>query len=158
MAPTPTPASSGRFASYPSLVDRSVFITGGADGIGRALVEQFVRQGSRVGFADIQAEKGRAVVDACAGGRHAPRFYEVDLVDIAALQGVCAAAMTDLDGIDVLVNNAASDDRHSWETMTPEYWDDRFNTNLRHYFFAIQAIAPGMIARGGGSIVNIGSS
>ena len=72
MAPTPTPASSGSFASYPSLVDRSVFITGGADGIGRALVEQFARQGSRVGFADIQAEKGRAVVEACAaaGARH----------------------------------------------------------------------------------------
>ncbi len=160
MAPTPTPASSGAFASYPSLVDRSVFITGGADGIGRALVEQFARQGSRVGFADIQAEKGRAVVEACAeaGARHRPRFYEVDLIDIAALQRVCASAIADLDGIGVLVNNAASDDRHTWDAMTPEYWDNRFNTNLRHYFFAIQAIAPGMIARGGGSIVNIGSS
>ena len=71
---------------------------------------------------------------------------------------MCASAIADLDGIGVLVNNAASDDRHSWEAMTPEYWDNRFNTNLRHYFFAIQAIAPGMIARGGGSIVNIGSS
>ena len=66
--------------------------------------------------------------------------------------------MADLDGVDVLVNNAASDDRHTWEAMTPEYWDDRFNTNLRHYFFAIQALAPAMIARGGGSIVNIGST
>jgi NAD(P)-dependent dehydrogenase (short-subunit alcohol dehydrogenase family) len=158
MAPTPTPVSSGRFASYPSLVDRAVFVTGGADGIGRALVEQFVRQGSRVGFADIQADKGRAVVEACAGGRHAPRFYEVDLVDIAALQRACAAAIADLGGIGVLVNNAASDDRHTWEAMTPEYWDNRFNTNLRHYFFAIQAMAPAMIAGGGGSIVNIGSS
>src|SRR5688572_6989551 len=109
------------FASYPSLVDRRVFITGGADGIGRALVEQFARQGSRVGFADIQADKGGAVVDACAaaGAQHTPRFYEVDLVDIAALQRVCAEAIADLDGIDVLVNNAASDDRHTWEAMTP---------------------------------------
>ena len=148
------------YARYPSLADRSVFITGGADGIGRALVEQFAAQGSRVGFADIQAGKGRDVVAGCvaAGAAHAPRFYEVDLVDLAALRGVCARALADLDGIAVLVNNAASDDRHTWEAMTPEYWDNRLNTNLRHYFFAIQAIAPSMIARGGGSIVNIGSS
>jgi NAD(P)-dependent dehydrogenase (short-subunit alcohol dehydrogenase family) len=148
------------YASYPSLVDRSVFVTGGADGIGRALVQQFAAQGSRVGFVDIQAGKAAGVIDACvaAGARHRPRFYEVDLVDIGALRDACARAIADLDGIAVLVNNAASDDRHSWEAMTPEYWDDRFNTNLRHYFFAIQAIAPSMIARGGGSIVNIGSS
>src|SRR5215212_9066093 len=99
MASIPTSPSSRRFASYPSLVDRGVFITGGAEGIGRALVEQFARQGSRVGFADIQAEKGRAVVEACAAARHRPRFYEVDLVDIAALQRVCASAIADLDGI-----------------------------------------------------------
>jgi NAD(P)-dependent dehydrogenase (short-subunit alcohol dehydrogenase family) len=146
------------YARYPSLVDRSVFITGGADGIGRALVRQFAAQGSRVGFADIQAAKAAEVVEACAGARHQPRFYEVDLVDIPALKAVCERALADLDGIAVLVNNAASDDRHTWEAMTPEYWDNRFNTNLRHYFFAIQAIAPVMIARGGGSIVNIGSS
>jgi NAD(P)-dependent dehydrogenase (short-subunit alcohol dehydrogenase family) len=150
----PAPA----YARYPSLVDRSVFITGGADGIGRALVQQFAAQGSRVGFADIQAGKAAEVVEACAGARHRPRFYEVDLVDIPALKAVCARALADLDGVAVLVNNAASDDRHSWEAMTPEYWDNRFNTNLRHYFFAIQAFAPAMIARGGGSIVNIGSS
>ena len=148
------------YARYPSLADRSVFITGGADGIGRALVEQFAAQGSRVGFADIQAGKGRDVVAACvaAGAAHAPRFYEVDLVDLAALRDVCVRALADLDGVAVLVNNAASDDRHTWEAMTPEYWDNRLNTNLRHYFFVIQAIAPSMIARGGGSIVNIGSS
>jgi NAD(P)-dependent dehydrogenase (short-subunit alcohol dehydrogenase family) len=152
--------TTARYASYPSLADRSVFITGGADGIGRALVEQFAAQGSRVGFADIQAAKGREVVAACAsaGARHTPRFYEVDLVDIAALRDVCARALADLDGIAALVNNAASDDRHTWDQVSPEYWDNRLNTNLRHYFFAIQAIAPSMIARGGGSIVNIGSS
>jgi D-xylose 1-dehydrogenase len=152
--------SAPAYARYPSLVDRSVFITGGADGIGRALVQQFAAQGSRVAFVDIQADKGRQVVEACAasGARHPPRFYAVDLVDIPALQRACAAAIADLGDIAVLVNNAASDDRHTWEAMTPEYWDDRFNTNLRHQFFAIQAIAPSMIARGGGSIVNIGSS
>lgn len=148
------------YARYPSLVDRTVFITGGADGIGRALVEQFAAQGSRVAFVDIQADKAAAVVEGCAaaGAAHRPRFYPVDLLDIAALRTACAAAIADLGDIAVLVNNAASDDRHSWEAMTPEYWDNRLNTNLRHYFFAIQAIAPSMIARGGGSIVNIGSS
>ena len=148
------------YARYPSLVDRSVFITGGADGIGRALVQQFAAQGSRVAFVDIQADKAATVIEACvaAGAAHRPRFYHVDLVDIAALQRACAAAIADLGDIAVLVNNAASDDRHGWEAMTPEYWDNRFAVNLKHYFFAIQAIAPSMIARGGGSIVNIGSS
>src|SRR5689334_16972796 len=148
------------YARYPSLVDRNVFITGGADGIGRALVQQFAAQGSRVAFVDIQADKAATAIEACvaAGVAHRPRFHHVDLVDIAALQRACAAAIAELGDIAVLVNNAASDDRHSWEAMTPEYWDNRFAVNLKHYFFAIQAIAPSMIARGGGSIVNIGSS
>ena len=161
--PTPTEpaeASPTRYATYPSLVDRSIFVTGGADGIGRAIVEQFVRQGSRVGFADIDAAKAEATLARCAATdpRHEPRFYEVDHVDIAALRSTLDQARSDLDGITVLVNNAASDDRHRWDEMTPEYWDDRLNTNLRHYFFAIQAVAPAMIEAGNGSIVNIGSS
>ncbi len=159
MTDQPTPPQAD-YASYPSLVDRSVFITGGADGIGASMVEQFVRQGSRVGFADINADKAAATVARCVGSqaRHEPKFYEVDLVDIAALQRVIERAEVDLDGITVLVNNAANDERHTWEEMTPEYWDDRLNTNLRHYFFAIQAVAPGMIEDGNGSIINIGSS
>jgi D-xylose 1-dehydrogenase len=153
-------ASSARYASYPSLVDRTVFVTGGADGIGSALVEQFVRQGSRVGFADINVTKAHETIARCEASvpRHIPRFYEVDLVDIPALQDAIEAAESDLDGITVLVNNAANDDRHRWDEMTPDYWDDRLNTNLRHYFFAIQAVAPAMIQAGEGSIVNIGSS
>ena len=159
MTDQPTPPQA-HYASYPSLVDRSVFITGGADGIGASMVEQFVRQGSRVGFADINVDKAAATVARCvdSGARHEPKFYEVDLVDIAALQRVMERARVDLDGITVLVNNAANDERHTWEEMTPEYWDDRLNTNLRHYFFAIQAVAPGMIEDGNGSIINIGSS
>ena len=159
MTDQPTPPQAD-YASYPSLVDRSVFITGGADGIGASMVEQFVRQGSRVGFADINVDKAAATVARCvdSGARHEPKFYEVDLVDIAALQLVVERAQVDLDGITVLVNNAANDERHTWEEMTPEYWDDRLNTNLRHYFFAIQAVAPRMIADGNGSIINIGSS
>jgi NAD(P)-dependent dehydrogenase (short-subunit alcohol dehydrogenase family) len=154
------PGPTANYASYPSLVDRSVFVTGGADGIGAAVVEQLVRQGSRVGFADINAEKAEETLARCASEnpRHQPRFYEVDLVDIDALQDVFARAQTDLGGITVLVNNAASDDRHRWDEMTPEYWNDRINTNLRHYFFAIQAVAPGMIEAQNGSIINIGSS
>lgn len=151
---------SGRYASYPSLVDRGVFITGGAAGIGAALVEQFARQSCKVVFVDKNLDEARATVDRCvtAGVAHAPLFIEVDLVDITALRRACAAAVDALGVISVLVNNAASDDRHDWRDVTPEYFDDRINTNLRHYFFAIQALAPQMIETGHGSIVNIGSS
>ena len=148
------------YASYPSLVDRTVFITGGADGIGGAMVEQFARQGSKVAFVDINVEAAHATIRRCleAGVAHAPLFHEVDLVDIAALRAACAAAVGELGGVTVLVNNAANDDRHDWRDMTPEYFDNRINTNLRHYVFAIQALAPQMIDAGIGSIVNIGSS
>ncbi len=156
----PTELPPTKYASYPSLVDRTVLVTGGADGIGAALVEQFVLQGSKVAFVDINATRGAETVERCrqSGPRHTPRFYEVDLVDIEALRAAIAQAQVDLGGITVLVNNAASDDRHDWRDMTVEYWNDRLNTNLRHYFFAIQAVAPGMIAAQNGSIINIGSS
>ncbi len=156
MTESPAP----EYATYPSLDDIPVFVTGGADGIGRALVRAFAGQGSRVGFCDINVEKANETVALCdeASVRHRPRFYEIDLVDIDALQRGMAQAQHDLDGITVLVNNAASDDRHGWEDMTVDYWNDRLDTNLRHYFFAIQAAAPGMIENGKGSIINIGSS
>ena len=148
------------YAMYPSLVDRTVFITGGADGIGSAMVEQFARQGSRVAFVDKNVEYALATVQRCvdAGVAHEPTFYEVDLLDIAALRAACAAAVAAFGSVTVLVNNAANDDRHDWRDMTPEYIDNRINTNLRHYFFAIQALAPQMVEAGLGSIVNIGSS
>ena len=147
------------YASYPSLVDKAVFITGGADGIGSGLVEQFAMQGAKVGFADRQADKAAITIDRCAakGVTHTPVFYEVDLVNVDELRAVLAQAAEDLGTISVLVNNAAADDRHGWEDMTVEYWNDRLNTNLRHYFFAIQSVAPGMIAAGGGSIINVSS-
>ena len=156
----PTAAPPHTYATYPSLRDRSVFVTGGADGIGAGMVTEFAKQGSKVGFADINAEKGAATVVRCGelDPRHLPRFYEVDLVDIPATQAVIAQAIEDLGGVTVLVNNAASDDRHTWEEMTSEYWDDRLNTNLRHYFFAIQAVAPQMLEAEHGSIINVGSS
>ena len=156
----PHAAPPHNYASYPSLVGRSVFITGGADGIGAGMVEEFVAQGSRVGFADIQSERGAQLVErlAATNPEHTPIFYEIDLTDIDALQSGLAQAQTDLDGIEVLVNNAASDDRHTWDEVTADYWDDRLNVNLRHYFFAIQAVAQRMLDDGQGSIVNIGSS
>ena len=148
------------YASYPSLVDRTVLITGGADGIGAALVEQFTAQGSEVAFVDVNTTKAAETIERCRQDdpRHMPRFYEVDLVDIEALRAAVTQIQADLGGITVLVNNAASDDRHTWQDMTVEYWNDRLDTNLRHYFFAIQAVAPGMIAAQHGSIINIGSS
>lgn len=154
----PHAAPDATYASYPSLAGRSVFITGGADGIGSALVEQFAAQGAKVAFADIQADKAAETIARTAGAAHTPVFYDVDLVDINALQEAIASAQETLGSIEVLVNNAANDDRHTWQDMTPEYWDDRLNTNLRHFFFAIQAVAPAMIERNEGSIVNIGSS
>ncbi len=158
MAIDPHAAPAGNYASYPSLAGRTVFITGGADGVGRALVEEFAAQGAVVSFADIQVDKAHETIASCEGAATTPTFYEVDLVDIAALQEAVAAATKAMGSIEVLVNNAASDDRHTWEEVTPEYWDDRLNTNLRHYFFAIQAVVPGMLAAETGSIINIGSS
>ncbi len=156
----PTAAPDAEYATYPSLVDRAVLITGGADGIGAGLVTEFARQGSRVAFLDLQAERGEELASSLAaeGVRHEPVFRPVDLVDIAATQSVIAELDAAFGGFAALVNNAASDDRHTWTEMTPDYWDDRLNTNLRHYFFTIQAVAPGMLERGTGSIVNIGSS
>ena len=149
-----------QYARYPSLVDRTVFVTGGADGIGSAAVQHFARQGSKVAFVDINADYAAATIERCveSGATHTPLFYEVDLRDIEALRAACARAVDHLGGVTVLVNNAASDDRHTWEEMTVEYWDDRMNVNLRHYFFAIQALAPQMLEAGLGSIVNVGSS
>jgi NAD(P)-dependent dehydrogenase (short-subunit alcohol dehydrogenase family) len=148
------------YASYPSLVDRTVFVTGGAAGIGSAIVEQFARQGSKVAFVDIDDDEAHATIDRCtaAGVEHAPMYWHVDLLDIEALQQACVKASDAVGGISVLVNNAASDDRHDWRDMSVEYFDNRIATNLRHYFFAIQALAPGMIDAGAGSIINIGSS
>ncbi len=156
----PTAPVEAHYASYPSLLDRTVFVTGGADGIGAGIVEEFVKQGSRVGFADVNQTNADRTLERCAAlePRHQPRFYHVDLLDIEATQEVIAQAIEDLGGIKVLVNNAASDDRHTWEEMTPEYWDDRINVNLRHYFFALQAVAPQMLTAKDGSIINIGSS
>ncbi len=146
------------FAQYPSLRDRVVFITGGASGIGAAEVEHFAAQGARVAFVDVAAELAQALAARLkADGHPEPFFQACDITDIAALQAAIAAAAAQLGPITVLVNNAANDQRHSWQDVTPEYWDERMAVNLKHQFFAIQAVAPMMREAGGGSIVNFGS-
>ena len=148
----------GTYAHYPSLRGRVVFITGGASGIGAAEVTHFAEQGARVAFVDIAGEAAAAL---CAtvkqAGHPEPLFQRCDLRDIAALEAAIQAAAKALGPIAVLVNNAANDQRHKWEDVTVEYWDERMATNLRHQFFALRAIAPMMKAAGGGSVVNFGS-
>ena len=148
------------YASYPSLTNRTVLVTGGADGIGAALVQQFAAQGSRAAFIDINETKAAEVIARCEadGATHTPIFHHVDLTDVDALQAAVTSVIAEMGTITVLVNNAANDERHTWQEMTADYWDDRLNTNLRHFFFAIQAVAPGMIEQQNGSIINVGSS
>lgn len=140
-------------AIYPSLKDRHVVITGGASGIGEGLVTAFARQGARVSFCDILEAEAKALQTALAGSAHAPHFTKVDLTDLAALE----AWLKSIGPVDVLVNNAGNDDRHTLDDLTPAYWDDRIAINLRHMLFAVQAVAPGMKAKGGGAIINFGS-
>ena len=146
---------SDSFATYPSLAGKTVFVTGGASGIGAEIVGAFAAQGSRVGFVDLDRE-GSAALSERLDGEIA---YEIcDLRDIDALRAAFASLREKLGPAGVLVNNAARDDRHDWRETTPDYFDDRIATNLRHMFFAIQAVAPDMIEAGGGVIVNLGSN
>lgn len=146
------------FATYPSLRDRVVFITGGASGIGAEEVTQFARQGARVAFVDIADDEATRLVETLrAAGHPAPHYQHCDLKDIAALQTAIAEVARALGPITVLVNNAANDQRQAYQDVTVDYWDERMATNLRHQFFAIQAVAPMMRAAGGGSIINFGS-
>jgi NAD(P)-dependent dehydrogenase (short-subunit alcohol dehydrogenase family) len=146
------------FAQYPSLQDRGVIVTGGASGIGASIVEHFLEQGAETGFIDFDAAAARQLLSTLGDKAARCHFVEADLRDIAQLR----AALDHLQGelgrpVTVLVNNAARDDRHTIEEVTPEYWDERMATNLRHQFFAAQALSPGMAAAGGGSIINMSS-
>src|SRR5436190_10764106 len=143
------------FANYPSLAGKTIFVTGGASGIGAEIVRAFSAQGAKVGFVDLDRPASAALAGEL-GGETACEIC--DLRDISALQKAFSALQAKLGAAAVLVNNAARDDRHKWQDVTPEYWDDRLNTNLRHFFFAMQAVASGMIAAGGGSIINLGSN
>jgi NAD(P)-dependent dehydrogenase (short-subunit alcohol dehydrogenase family) len=145
------------FARYPSLADRVVLVTGGGSGIGAAMVEAFAENGARVAFVDIQDAPSHALIEKLASARHRPRFIHCDLTDIAALRAAVATIRAEIGPVAVLINNAANDDRHAIDEVTPEYWDKAMNVNLRHQFFAAQAVRPQMRELGGGAIVNFSS-
>lgn len=144
-----------KFATYPSLAGKTVFVTGGASGIGAEMVQAFANQNARVGFVDMDRAAGTELAEKL--GKNVA-FSCCDLRDIDALRNSFTALADLLGPASVLVNNAARDDRHDWQDVTPDYYDERMATNLRHMFFAIQAVAPGMIEAGGGSIINMGSN
>jgi NAD(P)-dependent dehydrogenase (short-subunit alcohol dehydrogenase family) len=146
-------------ASYPSLAGRTVLITGGSTGIGACLVERFVAQGAQVGFLDVDVANGQALAERLAGEGAAtpPLFLRCDLTDIAALQAAIAQVRAAFGPITVLLNNAANDQRHQIAATTSASWDAAIAVNLKHQFFAAQAVMEDMRAAGGGSIVNFGS-
>lgn len=149
----------GKTAIYPSLQDRTVFVTGGASGIGASIIEHFCDQGSRVSFVDINREAAEGLIDTIRSkGQTVPRFIECDLTDIPALQSAIASVIDQDGAIRVLVNNAANDDRHALADVTPEYFDNRMALNIRHQLFAAQAVQESMAEAGGGAIINIGST
>lgn len=145
-------------AIYPSLKNRTVLVTGGGSGIGERIVEQFAAQGSKVAFFDIKEKESKALEARLRRKKQKVHFEAVDLTDIEALR-VAVAKVRKLYGpVTVLVNNAAHDERHKWQDVTPEYFDERVRLNLRHQFFAIQAVVPDMRDAGYGSIVNMSST
>jgi len=146
------------FARYPSLNGQVVLVTGGATGIGESIVTQFARQGARVAFFDIQDEPARRLVEVLtAEGCPVPHYLHCDLTDVRALQCAVEEVLAALGTVDVLVNNAANDQRHTIEEVTPEDWDRSMAVNLRPQFFMIQAVLPAMRRAGHGSIINMSS-
>ena len=146
-------------ARFPSLRNRAVFVTGGGSGIGADIVAAFAAQGAHVAFIDVAESASRALADQVqAAGHAAPWWRACDVRDIGALQAAIADAAAALGDFHALVNNVANDDRHSLESVTPAYFDERMAVNQRPAFFAIQAVVPGMQRLGGGSVVNLGST
>jgi D-xylose 1-dehydrogenase len=141
-----------RFATYPSLRDRVAFVSGGSSGLGAEFVRAFVAQGARVAFVDIDGARGTALA-----GELGCLYLPADVRDVAALRAAIETAAERLGPIEVLVNNAADDRRYRVEDFDVALWDDRLAVNLRHHFFAAQAVVPMMREHGGGSIINLGS-
>lgn len=147
-----------RYANYPSLRGRTVFITGGATGIGAELVAQFARQGALVGFVDIQhAAAADLAAKLAAELDVAPWHRTCDVGDVPRLRAAIGACAAELGPVDVLVNNAADDERRTVDELTEQFWDEKYRVNLRPMVFAAQAVTPGMRARRRGSIINLGS-
>ena len=144
-------------ASYPSLKDKVVLITGGASGIGETIVENFLQQGSKVVFFDKEKELGLKLVSKLNNYNYKAIFKECDLVNIEDLKSKIIQIREEVGPISILVNNAANDERHDIDSVTPEYWDNRMNVNLRHYFFTTQSVYKDMKKLGKGTVVNIGS-
>ncbi len=145
-------------AVYPSLEDRVVVVTGGASGIGEAIVEGFAGQGARVAFLDIQDDAAEQLISRLAAkGLKAPVYHRCDLTKTERLQEVASAILAQFGTVDVLVNNAGNDARHTIDEVTPQSWDDAIAVNLKHQFFMTQAIVPAMRRTGRGSIINMGS-
>lgn len=145
------------FATYPSLKGMPVVVSGGASGIGESIVREFAAQGAKVGFVDIQAERGEALAKELTAAGQTASFEACDITDIAKYQAAIATFAERHGPALALANNAAHDQRHKLADVTPEFWDDRIAVNMKHAFFAAQAVAPGMIAAGRGSIINFGS-
>ena len=143
---------------YSDLKDKKVFITGGGSGIGASIVEHFCEQGSNVFFIDINEKSSNKLVSNCKNKKFSvPTFINCDLLNIKFLQNTISKIISDNGAIDILVNNAANDERHSIDEVTEEFWNERMNINLRHYFFTVQSVKKAMIENKGGSIINIGS-
>ncbi len=145
-------------AIYPDLSGKVVIVTGGAGGIGEAIARSFVRQGCRVGVLDLDAERGSRLEAELAGDEGALKFIACDLTDVTALKAAIASLSEALGPVDVLVNNAANDQRHATLEVTEAYWDSRIAVNLRHQFFAAQAVLPDMMSKQAGVILNLGST
>src|SRR6266403_75649 len=151
-------SNTGAFATYPSLRDRVVVITGGASGIGGAIVEAFCAQSSRVIFLDIQDSAANTLLRRIgAAGLPAPTYFPCDLTDIAALEGTMNQVLQRFTEVDVLVNNAANDSRHKIEEVTSDFWDRTIAVNLKHQFFMAKAVIPSMKKARRGSIINMSS-
>lgn len=148
-------------AKFPSLAGRRVFVTGGGSGIGEAIVTALVEQGAVVGFVDILVDASEALVarlaEHPAAGQRAPLFRRCDITDIPALQAAMAEMAAQLGDFDVIVNNAANDQRHQIGDVSVDYFDERIAINQRPMFFTVQAALEGMKRRGGGSVINFSS-
>jgi NAD(P)-dependent dehydrogenase (short-subunit alcohol dehydrogenase family) len=144
-------------ARYESLAGKPVIVSGGASGIGEAIVRAFAAQGGKVGFVDIAQEAGDKLAAELNAAGQVAKFIRCDVTDIPAYEAAIAAFAAAHGDARVLMNNAAHDERHDWTNVTPDDWDQRMAVNLKHAFFAARAVAPGMIKAGGGSIVNFGS-